>query len=101
MTRASEEFDARVNGPRWRIAASNPAWLEAATQAAANARAKATAYAAGVGARLGPLIALSEPEHSHHVIAQAARRSAPQMEVESGEHEVFATVNATFELEPS
>lgn len=62
IMRASEELDARVDGPRWLISAENPAWLEAATQAAANARAKATAYASGVQARLGPPLALSEPE---------------------------------------
>jgi uncharacterized protein YggE len=100
MTRASEEFDARINGPRWRIAASNPAWLEAATQAAANAKAKATAYAAGVHARLGALISLSEAdEHDHRVYALESRSSAPHMDIESGEQEVLATVKATFELE--
>ena len=101
VMRASEELDARINGPRWRISASNPAWLEAARQASASAKAKAAAYAEGVQTRLGSLITLSDPEHGHRVIALASsRRSAPDMDIESGEQEVIATVNATFELEP-
>ena len=59
ITRASDELDARIAGPSWRISTDNPVWLTAASQAAARAKAKAAAYAAGVDARLGPLIALS------------------------------------------
>lgn len=100
MMRASEELDARISGPRWQISASNPAWLEAATQAAANAKAKASAFAAGVETRLSALLNLCEPEHGHGVIAQAAsRRSAPHMDIDGGEQEVIATVTATFALE--
>src|ERR1700757_26071 len=61
VMRATTELDARIAGPSWRVSPSNPVWLEAATRASANARAKAAAYAAGVDARLGRLLALSEP----------------------------------------
>jgi uncharacterized protein YggE len=99
MVRASDELDARIAGPSWSISPSNPIWLEAATQAAKSARAKAAAYAAGVDARLGALIALSEPEHHQMIRPMAARvGAAPDMHVEAGVQEVVAAVNATFAL---
>lgn len=100
MMRASEELDARISGPHWRISASNPAWLEAATHAAESAKAKANAYAAGVQTRLGALISLSEPEHGYGVMRARAASGGPEIQIEGGEHEVTATVNATFKLEP-
>ncbi len=101
ILRASDELDAAIAGPSWRISAGNPARLEAATQAAAHARAKAAAYAAGVDARLGRLIALSEPEGTDGRIRLAAAREAggPKMQIEGGEQEVIAAVSATFALE--
>jgi uncharacterized protein YggE len=100
LVRASDELNARIAGPSWRISPSNPVWLEAASQAAASARAKAGAYAAGVDARLGALIALSEPEHHQMVRPLAARAGGgPDMYVEAGVQEVVAAVNATFALE--
>lgn len=103
IMRASEELDARIAGPAWRISASNPARLEAASEAAASARAKAAAYAAGVDARLGALIALSEPEHRGGLIRPLAARASGgiEMPIEAGEQEVTALVNATFALEPA
>jgi uncharacterized protein len=101
MIRASDELDARIAGPRWRISMSNPVWLEAATRAAEQAKAKATAYAAGVDARLGALLALSEPERDFPMMTAAARAAGggPDLHVEAGEQEVTATVRATFALE--
>lgn len=103
VMRATDELDARIAGPSWRISMSNPVWLEAATQASARAKAKAAAYAAGVDARLGALLALSEPEHVHGTgIRMAARAAAgPDVHFEAGEQEVTATVSATFVLEPA
>jgi uncharacterized protein len=103
LIRASTELDARIAGPSWRVSPANPAWLQAASQAARNAKAKAEAYAAGVAARLGPLLSLAEPEDSYgHGIPQAARAAAagPDMHIEPAEQEVVATVYATFELVP-
>jgi uncharacterized protein YggE len=103
VMRASSELEARIAGPSWRVSPTNPAWLEAARSASANARAKAAAYAAGVDARLGRLVALSEPEHPHRLgIAQpmSARAAAgSDMNVEAGEHEVVASIQAIFALE--
>jgi uncharacterized protein YggE len=102
MMRASEELDARISGPHWRISASNPAWLEVATRAAESAKAKASAYAAGVQTRLGTLISLSEPEHHLHHGGLRLRSASggEDMHIEGGEQEVTAAVSATFKLEP-
>lgn len=100
IMRASDELDARIAGPTWRVSASNPVWLEAATQAAANARQKAAAYAAGVDLRLGPLLALAEPEHAPGRFQALSTRAggSPEVPVETSDQEVSATIQATFAL---
>jgi uncharacterized protein YggE len=103
IMRAGEELDARLAGPRWSVSASNPARLEAAKQAVVNARAKAKAYAAGVDARLGALLSLSEPDavFDGHVVGLSARSAGahPDIHIEAGEQEVVAAIQATFALE--
>ncbi|MDQ6730654.1 MAG: SIMPL domain-containing protein [Actinomycetota bacterium] len=103
VIRATTELDARVDGPHW-LAAENPVRLEAARQAAADGQRKAQAYAEGVGARLGALIRLTEPE-----AAAGSRRGAKfialsassgDMPVEAGEQEITATIEVTFALTP-
>lgn len=104
MTQATGNVAARIEGPYWLISLDNPMRLEAARQAAADASRKAQAYAEGVGARLGRLLRLSEPgvhqempiRHSRAVAFGAA---AGPMPVEPGEHEVSASIEATFLLE--
>lgn len=103
VTRATTELGARVDGPRWQIAADNPVRLEAARQAAADGRRKAQAYAEGVGGQLGGLLRLAEPDS-----AVFPRRSGPRLQplsaaagdlpVESGEQEVTAVIEVTFAL---
>jgi uncharacterized protein YggE len=104
ITRATTAVDARIEGPSWQISRANPARLQAATQAAANARQKAEAYAAGVEARLGRVIALSEEEGGYgsgrFPMAVAASAPPPDLDVEAGEQDVTAAIEATFELEP-
>jgi uncharacterized protein YggE len=104
LTRATTELSARVDGPRWQIAAANPIRLEAARQAAADGRRKAQAYAEGVGAQLGTLIRLAEPgaEAVHgggrgRYRAMAAS-GAGEIPIESGEQEVAAMIEVTFAL---
>lgn len=103
IARATEDLDARIGGPRWLISLENPVRLEAARRAAADARRKAEAYADGVGARVGRLIRLSEPgEHAGPAMRLAALRGMPAHDpipVEPGEHEIAASVQATFALE--
>ncbi len=102
IMRCSDELDARTTGPNWRVSASNPVWLEAASQAAANAREKAAAYAAGVELRLGPIRVLAEPDDGRpggrKMIRAASVAASHDMPVETGEQEVTATIQATFAL---
>jgi uncharacterized protein YggE len=108
IVRATTELQARIYGPHWRIASGNPVRLDAAREAAADAQRKARPYAEGVGARLGPLIKLAEPDAAHVTprIARGAPSSAvlagaggQPMPIEPGEHEVSAAIDATFTLE--
>lgn len=106
ITRATEKLQARIDGPSWQIAADNPVRLRAAREAAAQGQRKAQAYAEGVGARLGVLLRLVEPEHVSFVRRgggglrpMAAAGGEPSMPVEPGEHEVSAAVQVTFALD--
>ncbi len=102
LMRASDELDARIAGPSWRVSETNPAWLEAATQAAANAKHKASAYAAGLDARLGAVLSLSESgdDFRGRIRPASARAAAgPDIYIEAGEQEVAASIRATFALE--
>jgi hypothetical protein len=99
---ATENLAARIDGPRWLISPDNPGRLEAAQHAAADARTKAQAYAEGVGAKLGRLIRLTEPDGHTGIIRTAGGlrpMAAEPMPVEPGEHEVTASIHATFALE--
>jgi hypothetical protein len=104
ITRATEELQARIDGPSWQIAESNPVRLQAAREAAAQGQRKAQAYAEGVGARLGALLKLTEPENTFMrrgmggLRALSASKDA-SMPIEPGEHEVSAAVVVTFALE--
>jgi uncharacterized protein YggE len=105
IARATEELGARIDGPRWLVSLDNPVWLEAARQASADARRKAEAYAEGIGAGLGRLMALSQPRTSPPAAfgvalsGQARMAARREMPVEAGEHEVAAAIEATFALE--
>ena len=105
VSRATQDLGARIEGPSWLISLDNPARLEAARRAAADARRKAEAYAEGVGAKVGRLVRLSEPGvHQARAFATAFQARAARGEpipVEPGEHEVAASVEATFLLEVS
>jgi uncharacterized protein len=103
VTRVTTELAARVDGPRWQIAATNPIRLEAARQAAADGRRKAQAYAEGVGAQLGALIRLAEPggaatggnRRPYRAMSASAGGDMP---IESGEQEIAAAIEVTFAL---
>lgn len=104
IAQATGGLAARIDGPQWLISLDNPVRLEAARQAAAAATRKAQAYAEGVGAKLGRLVQLSEPGVRHEMPAHRAARGRPtsvgySVPVEAGEHEVGASVEATFLLE--
>lgn len=101
ITQATGNMAARIDGPQWLISLDNPVRLEAARQAAADANRKARAYAEGVGAKLGRLVRLSEPGVDFGIPVRAARAVgfSGSMPVEQGEHEVSASIEATFMLE--
>lgn len=101
ITEATEKLAARINGPQWLISLDNPVRLEAARQAATAASRKAQAFAEGVGLKLGRLVRLSEPVVHREVSLRMARTVSysPSMPVEQGEHEVSASIEATFTLE--
>jgi uncharacterized protein YggE len=102
VTRVTTELAARVDGPRWQIAATNPLRLEAARQAAADGRRKAQAYAEGVGAQLGALVRLAEPGidavGGRGIYRAMAASGGGDMPIESGEQEIAATIEVTFTL---
>ncbi len=102
VAQATEDLGARIAGPRWLISLDNPVRLEAAREAAADARRKAEAYAQGVGATVGQLIRLSEPGErgAEMHFGRAARASIESVPVEPGEHDVAASIEATFTLDP-
>jgi uncharacterized protein YggE len=99
IMRSSDELDARIQGPNWNVSPDHPVRLEVATQAAANALHKATAYAAGLGLRIGPVLSLAEPEN-HRVLHRTSRTSKSDVPIETGEQEITAVIEATFELLP-
>ena len=100
IAQTTEDLAARIEGPRWLISLDNPVRLEAARQAAADARRKAQAYAEGVSAKLGRLVRLSEPGDQREMPMRiSAAVGYSPMPVEPGEHEVGASIQATFTLE--
>jgi uncharacterized protein YggE len=98
---AVERAQARVDGPRWQVAANNPARKEALQAAAENARARAEAVAAGLGVRVGAVVEAKEEAAYHPVARQAS--FAPLMEgappIEAGEMAVACTLSVTFQVE--
>jgi uncharacterized protein len=103
IAKATGSLAARIDGPQWLISLDNPVRLDAARQAAADASRKAQAFAEGVGAKLGRLVRLSEPG-IHRETVRLTRFAAvggpvASIPVEPGEHEVSASIEATFMLE--
>jgi uncharacterized protein len=101
ITRASEDLRASIDGPHWFVTPTNPARLEAARQAAADARSKAQAYADGVGVTLDGPMSLVEPDTADRpqgIRTVSAAAGSPDMPIDVEEYEVRATIDATFAL---
>jgi uncharacterized protein len=102
ISRASEDLQASIDGPHWFVTPDNPARLEAARQAAVDARSKAEAYAAGVGVTLGGVICLIEPNTadgpSRRIHRLSVAAGSAEMPINVEESEVRATIDATFAL---
>jgi uncharacterized protein len=95
---------AQVQGPWWRIPPDDPARLQACRLAVDDARARAQAYAESAGARLGTLVTIVDAGASAPGTPKAFRMAAaslgagPELEVSSGELQVNASVEVTFDL---
>jgi uncharacterized protein YggE len=108
LRRAIAEADAEVAGPWWRVLPTNPGTAEACRLAAADARAKADAYAAALGVRVGRVVEAAEPvtkpgpaPFAERGVAVAMMRESPQdegIDVTGGELDVQATLDVTFDL---
>ncbi|MGZ8632008.1 MAG: SIMPL domain-containing protein [Actinomycetota bacterium] len=105
MREATARVGAQVQGPWWRIAPDDPARLEACRLAVADANRRAEAYADAAGLSLGPVTAIVDagarpPEPRGKMLAGADALSAvaPAVTVASGELEVAAAVEVTFEV---
>lgn len=116
--------DAEIAGPWWSLSRHHPALTQACTEAAVDARAKATAYAQGLGATLGEVVRVVEPgvrtispidereprPQSQAMVAAAAAPAArgggrapeilPELDLSPGKHQVRASVEVMFRLEP-
>jgi uncharacterized protein YggE len=88
----------------------DPLRLQPARLAAAAGHRTARAYAEGIGARLGPVIRLTEPEHSRSSgpqrVQALAAASADGMHIDAGQQEVTARIDpcgadADFSFEPA
>jgi uncharacterized protein YggE len=106
MKSAIEDADASVSGPRWRVAADNPAHTEARKAAIVDARRRADAYADALGVRVGAIADVSEPglkmSVSHAVVADRALYSAsaePELEVEAGDIDIRAAIDVVYRIE--
>jgi uncharacterized protein YggE len=99
---AVERAEAQIDGPWWRVSATNPGRAEALGAAAADARTRAEALAAGLGMRLGALVEAveagaitPEPRFTPGVRAMAAA----DVPIEAGEATVDGSVSVKFQLE--
>jgi uncharacterized protein YggE len=105
MREAVGRASAAVDGPRWRLLRSNPAYGEACAEAARDARRRADAYAEALGYRVGAVERATEPTVRIEPPQPAMRMMAAQAEVaqdlaiEAGDLDVTAAIEVVFLLE--
>jgi uncharacterized protein YggE len=99
---------AKVYGPSWHLDPDNEAHAEACRAAAEDSRRRAEAFAKGLGLRLGAVLGANEPgvrvpEPAGRVRAFMVAEDAgpPSIPVDPGEHDVHATLEVTYALEPA
>jgi uncharacterized protein YggE len=101
---AVDRADAYVRGPVWRLSDTSAAAAEACRRAAADASARAEAYAGALGLRVGAIERLEEAATAEHgPVAGVAMRSVMTAEpppIYPGELQVGAVVDVVFALEP-
>jgi uncharacterized protein YggE len=102
MREAVTRVEARVAGPLWRLAPGNPARVEAYRGAALDARAKAEAYAAALGVRLGALLEALEPAadvREAHLRPMFDAVDQPEIPVAPARLDARAVLEVSFALE--
>ncbi len=107
MHESVRRCQAAIDGPTWLIAPDNPAHTDARRLAATSAREKAETYATALNARLGSILSITEPGLSGpeppRPMPKFARAmtldAAPEINVQSGDLDITATVVVTFALE--
>lgn len=102
LTAAVDRVGASVEGPSWRLLPDNPAHAEAARLAALDARRRAEAYAAALGAQIGVIASIRDaglrpPEPRPVMLTRAME--ATSLPVESGEQLVTVVAEVEFTLE--
>ena len=102
LREAADRGRAQIRATRWIVDGGNPARSLARGAAAADARRRAEAYAAGLGVRLGAVVEVVE--HGAEPMPRAAGRLAAAaseaVPIEAGELEVTAAVSVRSLLEP-
>jgi uncharacterized protein YggE len=106
LSAAVGETGARVDGPYWIVDPANPARLAACREAVVRARARAEAYATGLGLHLGAVEEINETVPPVPVpgppfgagIARAAMVAPADVPMNPGELEVAANVWVRFAL---
>jgi uncharacterized protein YggE len=107
MHESVRRCQAAIDGPTWLIAPDNPAHDEARRRAAISARAKAETYATALGIQLGSILNVTEPglnAEPPRPLPKATRMmtamdAAPEINVQSGDLDITATIIVTFALE--
>lgn len=101
---------AEMHGPAWYISEDHPARLDACADATRNAKAKAEAYVAGLGLRLGALSQIREQGVSVRPFqpmlalprsANGGGQRGPELNLEPGDEQVTADVEVSFDLHPA
>jgi len=99
---AAERLGTRIDGPSWRVSHDHPARADARRRAAEDARSRAEEYAAALGGRIGAIVSIAEPgtaPQGPEPQVLALRAEVASMPLETGEQEVVAEVDVTFQLE--
>ncbi|MGH3321979.1 MAG: SIMPL domain-containing protein [Streptosporangiaceae bacterium] len=110
LARLAEVESAQVHGPEWELRPTSPAYRCAREAAVADAVARASDYAAALGARLVDVLELADTGLLHHpereaphrvramALAASAEAGPPSFDLESGRRQVEATVEARFTM---
>jgi uncharacterized protein YggE len=104
LAAAVERADAYVRGPLWRLSDTSAAEAEACRRAVADATSRAEAYAAALGAKLGPVESVKDVAPDGPVPAGLAFRAVAVAEPPAlypADLAVSALVDVVFALEPA